>query len=320
MAPGRAGAVERGEASLPVAPADLERRVRRGRVTGDAVGRRGAIAWIWGNRSRRWRSAAIIIVIGLLFVFPFYWVVVTSLSSSSQVYSFPPRFIPGSQGANYARAWAEAPWIRYFLNTVLIAAVTVGMVLVTSLLAGFSLGIMSYRGRDLCFFVILMILMVPKVVLLIPDYIILKDLHWLNTYWAQIVPWGASVFGIFLLRQFFLGLPRELIEAAEIDGASQMWFLWSVAAPLAWPAIVTIGLYIFIGSWDSFLWPFIMTSSSSVQPIEVGLSTFFGTNGTDWTGLSAAVVFTTLPIMVLFMASQRHLVEGAFAGAGAVKG
>ncbi|MGH9060691.1 MAG: carbohydrate ABC transporter permease, partial [Acidimicrobiales bacterium] len=176
------------------------------------------------------------------------------------------------------------------------------------------------RGRDIVFFLVLMILMVPKVVLLIPDYVILKDIHWLDTYWAQIVPWGASVFGIFLLRQFFQALPQELIEAAELDGASQLWFLWKVATPMAWPAIITIGLYVFIGSWDSFLWPFIMTSSPSVQPVEVGLATFYGTNGTDWPGLSAAVIFTTLPIMIVFMASQRRLVEGAFAGAGAVKG
>jgi ABC-type glycerol-3-phosphate transport system permease component len=126
--------------------------------------------------------------------------------------------------------------------------------------------------------------------------------------------------GIALLLSGAGSLPEELVEAAELDGASQLRFLWNIAAPLAWPAIITIGLYVFIGSWDSFLWPFIMTSSSSVQPIEVGLATFLGTNGTDWTGLSAAVVFTSLPIMVVFMVSQRRLVEGAFAGTGAVKG
>ncbi|MGH9107609.1 MAG: carbohydrate ABC transporter permease [Acidimicrobiales bacterium] len=269
---------------------------------------------------RRWASTLAVVLVGVLFVFPFYWVITTSFNTSSEVYSFPPRFYPGGDVGNYARAWGEAPWVHYFLNTVLIAGCTVLLVLATSLLAGFALGVMRYRGREICFLAVLMILMVPLLVLIVPDYIVLNDLHWLNTYWAQIVPWGASVFGIFLLRQFFSSLPEELVEAAELDGASQMRFLWQVAAPLAWPAIVTIGLYIFIGSWDSFLWPFLMTSSPSVQPIEVGLATFLGTNGTDWTGLSAAVVFTSLPIMVVFMLSQRHLVEGAFAGTGAVKG
>jgi multiple sugar transport system permease protein len=275
---------------------------------------------LWRKRSRRFRSGLLAVAVGVLFAFPFYWVVVTSLNGSNRVFQFPPNFLPGGEVHNYARAWDEAAWARYFLNTVLIAGSTVALVLATSLLAGFALGVMRFRGREVCLFLILSILMIPKVVLLIPDYIVLKELHWLDTYWAQIVPWGASVFGIFLLRQFFQTLPSELVEAAELDGVSQLQFLRTVAAPLARPALITIGLYIFIGSWNSFLWPFIMTSRPSVQPIEVGLSTFFGTNGTDWTGLSAAVVFTTLPIMIVFMLSQRRLVAGASATTGAMKG
>ena len=275
---------------------------------------------LWRKRSRRFRSGLLAVVIGVVFVFPFYWVVVTSLSSPDRVFQFPPDFLPGGQVHNYARAWSEATWVRYFLNTVLIAGCTVALVLATSLLAGFALGVLRFRGRELCFFLILSILMIPKVVLLIPDYVVLNWLHWLDTYWAQIIPWGASVFGIFLLRQFFQSLPQELVEAAELDGASQLQFLRTVAAPLARPALITIGLYIFIASWNSFLWPFIMTNSPSVQPIEVGLAAFFGTNGTDWTGLSAAVVFTTLPIMIVFLISQRRLVAGASATTGAVKG
>jgi len=275
---------------------------------------------LWRRRSRRFRSGLLALLVGVVFAFPFYWVVVTSLNSSNSVFQFPPNFLPGGVVGNYAHAWHEATWVRYFLNTVLIAGSTVALVLLTSLLAGFALGVMRFRGREIAFFLILSILMIPKVVLLIPDYIVLKELHWLDTYWAQIIPWGASVFGIFLLRQFFGALPPELIEAAELDGASQLQFLRTIAAPLARPALITIGLYIFIGSWNSFLWPFIMTSSPSVQPIEVGLSTFFGTNGTDWPGLSAAVVFTTLPIMIVFMLSQRRLVAGASATTGAVKG
>lgn len=159
----------------------------------------------------------------------------------------------------------------------------------------------------------------PQTVLLIPDYIVLRDIHWLNTYWAQIVPWGASVFGIFLLRQFFLSFPRELMDAADLDGASRWRFLWQIALPMARPVLITIGLYAFLGSWDSFLWPYIMTSSPSVQPIEVGLANFLGTNGMDWTGLSASVVFTTLPVMVLFLVAQKQFLSGAYATTGGIK-
>jgi len=272
------------------------------------------------KRFGRFRTTLLALVIGAIFAFPFYWVIVTSLSATNRVYQFPPDFLPGTVTGNYSRAWGEATWVRFFINTVFIAGATVALVLLTSLLAGFALGVTRFKGREFVLFAVLSILMIPKVVLLIPDYVVLSKLHWLDTYWAQIVPWGASVFGIFLLRQFFLSLPQELIEAAELDGASQMQFLRTIAAPLARPALITIGLYVFIASWNSFLWPFIMTSSPKVQPIEVGLSTFYGTNGTDWTGLSAAVVFTTLPIMIVFMIAQRRLVEGASATTGGVKG
>lgn len=267
----------------------------------------------WG----RWILGAVLVV---AFLFPFYWVLVTSLNRPNQVLQFPPVFLPHWQWANYIRAWTEAPWLHYFANTIFIAGLTTLLVLLTSLLAGFAFGMIEFPGKQILFGGFLAMMMIPQTVLLIPDYILLRDIHWLNTYWAQIVPWGASVFGIFLLRQFFMSFPRELQEAAELDGASQSRFLWQIAMPMAKPALITIGLYVFLGSWNSFLWPYIMTSSPSVQPIEVGLATFLSTNGTDWTGLSAAVVFTTLPIMVLFLVAQRQFLEGAYASSGGVKG
>lgn len=266
------------------------------------------------------RKAILPIVLIIVFAFPFYWVVVTSLNTASQAFSFPPVFLPHGHWENYARAWSEAPWLRFLANTVFISAATVALVLFTSILAGFAFGVMRFRGKAILFLSVLAIMMIPRTVLLIPDYILLDDIHWLDTYWAQIVPWGASVFGIFLIRQFFLSLPPELLEAAELDGASQWRFLWRIAVPIAKPALITVGLYIFIGTWDSFLWPFIVTSSASVQPIEVGLSTFYGANGTDWTGLSAAVVFTTLPVMIVFLIAQRQFMTGAMGAASGLKG
>ncbi len=272
---------------------------------------------------RRLRSAFWLCVFAGLFVafaFPFAWVLVTSLNTPSQVFAFPPSFLPHWQWQNYVDAWEAAPWVRYFLNTILIASATVLLVLLTSVLAGFAFGGLRFPGRDVLFFLVLSALMVPPTVLLIPDYIILKDISWLDTYWAQIVPWGASVFGVFLVRQFVISLPHELADAAEIDGAGSLRYLWSVVVPLLRPALVTIALYVGIGSWDSFVWPFIMTSSPAVQPIEVGLATFYGTNGTDWTQLSAAAVFTTLPVLAFFLAAQRQFLAGAFSTAGGFKG
>lgn len=274
----------------------------------------------WQKLRRSWWGMLGGLVLTVLFLFPFYWVVVTSLNGSNQVLQFPPVFLPHGQWQNYVRAWNEAPWLRYFFNTLLIAGLTTLLVLVTSILAGFAFGVMEFKGKQVLFLSFLALMMIPQTVLLIPDYIILRDLHWLNTYWAQIVPWGASVFGIFLLRQFFMTFPRELLESAVLDGASITRSLWQIVVPMARPALVTVALYIFLGSWNSFLWPYIMTSSPSVQPIEVGMATFLGTNGTDWTGLSAAVVFTTLPVMILFLVAQRQFLAGAFAASSGMKG
>ena len=272
---------------------------------------------------RPWPKAlriALVAVMGLLIAIPFYWVIVTSLNTESQALQFPPVFLPHWQFGNFARAWGEAPWVQYFVNTLLIAFATTLLVLITSLLAGFAFGVMVFPGKGALFAAFLAIMMIPQTVLLIPDYILLQDIGWLNTYWAQIVPWGASVFGIFLLRQFFLSFPVEYWESAQLDGASRFRFLWQFGLPAARPALITIALYIFIGSWNSFLWPYIMTSSPAVQPIEVGLATFLGTNGTDWTGLSAAVVYTTLPVLILFLVAQRQFMEGVYSGSGGLKG
>jgi multiple sugar transport system permease protein len=260
------------------------------------------------------------VLVGLVFLAPFYWVLVTSVARSGDVYRFPPSFVPHWHFANYARAWHAADWPRLFANTAGIAIATVALALVTSVLAGFAFGVMRFRGRTALFVLVLAVLMVPDTVLIIPDYVIASTINWLDTYWIQIIPWGASVFGIFLMRQFFAGLPEELFDAAELDGAGRLRMLWSIGVPLVKPAILIVALNVFMASWNSFLWPFIMTSSPRVQPIEVGLATFYGTEGTDWTGLSAAVAFTTLPVLALFLALQKHFITGAYSAAGGVRG
>lgn len=260
------------------------------------------------------------VAVGCAFLAPFWWVVTTSLARTSDVYRFPPSLLPHWHWANYARAWAAAPWPRLFGNTVLIALATVVLAVLTSVLAGFAFGVLRFRGRTALFTVVLAVMMVPQTVLLIPDYVVAQTADLLDTYWIQILPWGASVFGIFLVRQFFAGLPAELFDAAELDGAGRLRMLVSIGVPLVRPAILIVALNVFLGSWNSFVWPFVMTSSPSVQPVEVGLATFYGAQGTDWTGLSAAVTFTTIPVLVLFLALQRHFLTGAYSTAGGLRG
>jgi multiple sugar transport system permease protein len=264
--------------------------------------------------------AIVALPVAVLFFGPVLWVLVTSLSTSSDIYRFPPRLWPTWHFENYVVAWKAANWPRYFGNTVFIATCTVALALVTSLLAGFAFSVMRFRGRGLLFGLVLSVMMVPQTVLLIPDYIIAKQIGWLDTYWIQIIPWGASVFGIFLVRQLFIGVPTELLDAAEMDGAGPLRMLYSIGVPLARPAMILVGLNVFMGSWNAFLWPYVMTSSDDLRPIEVGLQYFYGANGTDWPTLSAAVCFTTLPVLVVFVFLQRYFVTGAYYTQGAVRG
>lgn len=275
------------------------------------------------RRAGRTTRVVVAVLVGIAFVFPFYWVVVTSLNSTGDMFSSPPPLVPHLYFDNYARAWAAAPWARYLLNTVLVACCTMVLALITSLMAGFAFGVMRFRGRGALFALVLSVLMIPQVVLLIPDYQIASDINWIDTYWIQIVPWGASVFGIFLVRQFFLNLPPELFEAAELDGAGRLRILWSVGAPLVRPALIIIALNTFMASWNSFLWPSVMDpTNDSVRPVEVGLYNFLygSASGNDYTGLCAAVTFTTIPVLVIFLILQRYFITGAFSAAGGVRG
>jgi multiple sugar transport system permease protein len=280
--------------------------------------RRG-IAPRGSKKARRWLRRVVAVAIGLAFVFPFYWTFVISTDRPGQFDSFPPVLLPQWDWANWSSAWALAPWPRLFLNTVFIASCTVILCLITSTLAGFAFGVLRFPGRRALMALTLSVLMMPQTVLIIPDYVLATDIHWVDTYWIQIVPWGASVFGIFLVRQFFLTMPREILDAATVDGAGRLQILWRIGVPAVRPALVIIAINVFIASWNSFLWPLVMTRSESIQPIEVGLSSFASANGTDIPGLAAAATFTTLPLIVFFLALQRQFVRGALSAAGSIR-
>jgi multiple sugar transport system permease protein len=272
------------------------------------------------GRRRIWRRMALLAryatltLISIVFAFPFYWVVLTSLLPSDHVFDFPPRLIPRWDFANYSTAWHAADWPHYFLNTAVVACGTTALVLVTSTLSGFCLATMVFPGKRTALAIIFTSIIMPAVVAIIPDYVIANWLGWLNTYWVQIVPWGASTFGIFLLQQFFRSLPTELWDAARIDGCSRLRFMGAIAVPLAGPALATVALFTFLGSYNSLLWPLVMTSTNGltagVQPIEVGVYSFIGENGTAYNLLCAATVFTTVPVVVLFLLLQRVFVAG----------
>ena len=270
------------------------------------------------------RQAALLLG-AVLVIFPFYWMVATSLKTLDEAIAFPPAFFPSQPHfENYPSAWTAAPFAGYFLNTAFLATATTGLSLLFSSLAAFAFARMRFPGRQVLFLVMLATLMVPFEVQLIPDFIIIRHLPlfggndiWgqggrglYDTYWAQIVPWAASPFAVFLLRQFFLSVPNDLYEAAQLDGAGLFRFYWTIALPLARPALVTAGIFGFLGSWNALLWPLIITSSPSVRPIQVGLATFSSEMGTQYHLLMAAATFAILPVVVLYLIAQRQFTEG----------
>ena len=255
----------------------------------------------------RWLA---VVVIAVLFAFPLYWVVVTAFQSHNGVFSLPPRFFPAFHGDAFLYVVDHTDWARFMLNTVFVAGTTVLLVLVTSALAGYALAELTFRGRGVVFFLVLAVIMLPAQALLIPQYAVAMHLHLLNTYAIQIVPFAASTFGVILFRQFFKGLPRAYWEAARLEGVGHLRYIWRVAVPLARPAVVTVALLTFITAWNQFQWPLIMTTSTSIQPIEVALSHYMQTFEANWRKLASAVLLALLPIVVLFLALQRHIVAG----------
>ena len=253
----------------------------------------------------------LLFVLAFTMLLPFIWMLMTSFMDELEVYSATPKFWPQHfLWSNYKEALTMLPFDRFFLNTLIISvAVVAGQLLICSM-AAFSFSRLQYRGRDKIFTLYLSTMMIPGIVTLIPAYLIVDSFHWLNTYWALIVPFLSSVWGIFLLRQFFLTLPRELEDAARIDGAGVWTIYWRITLPLSKPALATLGIFSFMGMWKEFLWPLIVTNRMEMRPVEVGIALFHSIYSTNWPYQMAAAVVVMIPIVLLFFFTQRYFVKG----------
>ncbi len=220
--------------------------------------------------------------------------------------------VPGLLGYvlhNYREAWLAAPFGRYFFNSFFTAGVQVGVGLFLAAVAAFALARIPFPGREGVFVLILATLMIPGEVLLIPSYVALARLDWIDTYPALIVPWLASAFGIFLLRQFFLSLPQELFDAARLDGAGYLGQLFRIALPLAVPGMLTYGIFTFLGAYNAFLWPLIVTNSPEMRTVQLGLQVFVGEAGSDYGALMAASTLSILPVVAGYFLAQKQFVQ-----------
>jgi len=229
-------------------------------------------------------------------------------------FSVEARFTPGEVFLNffqnYVDAWKAAPFGRYYINTVFVATITTVLEVIIAAMAAFAFAKLDFFGRDFLFTLYLATMMVPGEVLLVPNYITLTKFGWIDTYYALIVPWVVQVFAIFLMRQHFKTLPDELFDAAKIDGASKWRFLWTVVLPLSKPVVITSALLKFVGSWNAFLWVLIVTKSPEMRTLPVGLQTFSSEVGTLYNQLMAASTFSMLPVILLFLFTQRYFIRG----------
>jgi len=270
-----------------------------------------------GSRSGRpetWRRQlpiqAILLAGAMIVVVPFLWMLTTSLKSPSQVHR-PPYLIPVHFAwHNYRLAWQADDFGRFYLNSGIMAlAITTGQ-LVLSSLAGYAFARLRFPGRNILFWAVLFTMMVPVYVTLIPSYLLVKEFGWLDSYEGLIVPRLVSAFGIFLLRQHYLTIPRDLEEAALLDGASRLRIWAGVFVPLSGPALATLGIFAFLFAWNDFLWPLIVTTRPEMRTVQLGLAMFSGKYGTQWTLLMAGAVTATIPAVIAFVIGQRWLVRG----------
>ncbi len=254
---------------------------------------------------------ALLLVIALVMLFPFAWMLATSLTPDAQLFLTPPRLIPSPlQPENYVRIAEAFPLGRFVLNSVIVAAASTTLQVATSALAAYAFARFRFPGRDALFLVYLATLMVPLQVTIVPLFIEMRYLGFVNSYPGLILPGIASAFGTFLLRQAFLGLPRELEEAAFIDGAGHWTVFRRIVLPLSLPAVATFGIFAFMASWNGFLWPLVVTSSQDLMTLPVGLSNLQGRYETAWNLVMAGATVSVIPIVIVYIVAQRHVIRG----------
>lgn len=260
---------------------------------------------------------ALLVVVALVFVVPLYWLFSASLKDLQEIYTFPPVWVPADpKFSNYSEAWNAAPFGRFYLNTLITTLFGVALEVVNAVLTAYALVFLRFPGKNIVFIVMLAALMIPIHVTILPNYLTVASLGWVNTYQGIILPGASVAFGAFLLRQHFLTLPSEILEAARLDGAGHLQTLWYVLLPISRPMIVTVTLVSVVTKWNDFLWPLIVTNSSGMRTLPIGLSYLFNQEGANqWGLIMAATIFVILPVLLLFMRWQKHIVSGLTSGA-----
>ena len=254
-----------------------------------------------------------LLTVGLLIAMPILLALFSSFKLPADITNYPPTLLPEKWTfENYVTAWTSKPFDRFFLNSIVQTGVIVVFQVFFSILAAYAFSFLHFPGRDLLFYLILASLMVPFQLTFIPNFLLISDWGWANTYAGLTVPFLASAFGVFLLRQFFLTIPQDLHDSAKIDGASNWRFLWQILVPLSKGSISAFTIFSFLSAWSQYLWPLVITNEENMRTIQIGIRFFLfdQERGADWGAIMAAAVIALLPTLLIFLIAQRQLVKG----------
>jgi sn-glycerol 3-phosphate transport system permease protein len=260
--------------------------------------------------------AIAVILVGI----PLYWMLLAAFKTNKEIFTSPPTWIPLAPTIeNFPTAWQQAPFGHFYVNSLVYTLVSGSAKILQAVFSAYAFAFLRLPGKNFVFLLLLMALMIPEEFTVLPNFLTLALVGWTNTYQGMLLPGFVSAFGTFLLRQHFLSLPREVLDAARVDGANHLRTLWNVAIPMSRPVVATLILLTAVQRWNDFLWPLIITNSTEMRPLSVGIALLFQKEtGTEWGVVMAGTLYVVLPVLVLFLLVQRHIVEGI--AAGAVKG
>ena len=261
----------------------------------------------------------LLVIFAIITLFPFYWMMASSLKSEFEVIQTPPTLIPSEfLWSNYSIALSMAPFGRYFINTILVTILSIITTVVVAIITAFAFSHLEFKGRDVIFSIFLASMMIPGEVLIVTNFKTISQLKWVDTYQALFVPYMANVLYIYMLREFFLKVPRQLYYAAKVDGAGDWKFLWHIMVPTAKSSIITICILVGINSWNAFLWPLLVTNSTNMRLLANGLTAFQSDAGNRYELLMAASTIITMPIVVIYIFLHKKIMNGI--SIGGIKG
>jgi sn-glycerol 3-phosphate transport system permease protein len=264
----------------------------------------------------------VVIVIGL----PMFWMLTSSLKTLQEIYTFPPKWIPTDpQWSNYDEAWNAVPFGRFYINSIIITVLGAGLQIINGTLCAYAFAFLKFPMKNVLFLLVLAALMVPGEVVILPNFLFfgntvqdwlgLED-NWVNTYQAIVLPGAATAFGTFLMRQGFMGLPRDVLDAAKVDGAGHMRTMFGIVLPMAKPIVITFALIAIVNKWNDYLWPLIITRTVEMRPITVGVRLLFDAEGNNnWGVIMAGTTFVVMPLIIVYVFAQRFIIDGLTAGA-----